>query len=158
MSPKDRSGRDGSASDERSTPEVIASLAVNAQALLAKEIELFGLELRGIVARKFAAIGLITIGALMTAGVLGLSAVTAAIALEDVFATRWHAWGVVTLAFLALALLLVITAMRLLASAWIPPRARRQASETTTWLRGLGRELTAGAPDAANAEHDGRVR
>jgi len=158
MSPKDRSGGDGSVSDERSTPEVLASMVVNAQALLAKEVELFGLELRGIVARKSAALGLMMVGALMAVGVLGLSAVTAAIALEDVFAARWHAWGVVTLAFLALALLLGITAMRLLASAWIPPRARRQASETTTWLRGLGRGLTAGASDAPRAEHDGGVR
>lgn len=158
MSPKDRSGRDGSAPDERSTPEVLASLVVNAQALLAKEVELFGLELRRIVARKSTALGLIMVGALMAAGVLGLSAVTAAIALEDVFATRWHAWGVVTLAFLALALLLVLIAMRLLVSAWIPPRARRQASETTTWLRGLGRELAGGASDAQSTEHDGGVR
>lgn len=158
MSRKDRSGSAGGMPDQRSTPEVLASLVINAQALFAKEVELFGLELRSIVARKFAALGLVVTGALLAAGVLGLSAVTAAIALEDVFDTRWHAWGVVTLAFLVVAVLLLGIAMSLLAGAWFPSRARRQLGETSAWLRGLGAELTAGAPDAADADDDGGVR
>jgi hypothetical protein len=154
MSSKDRSAPGDGASDQRSTTEVIASLVVNTQAMFAKEVELFGLELRGIVARKFAALGLVLTGALLAAGVLGMSAVTAAIALEEVFDTRWHAWGVVTLGFLVVALVLLGIAFRLLAGAWVPSRARRQVGETSTWLRGLATELTSGAADATSSERD----
>jgi hypothetical protein len=129
---------------------VLASFLVNVQALLAKELELVGLELRRIVARKLAAVGAIVAGALTAAGVLGLGAVTAAIALEDVFDTRWHAWGVVTLAFLLVSLLLLVVAFRLLAGAWMPTRARRQFSATSTWVRGLADEFTASADEGAS--------
>ena len=149
MASRDRAATGGPGPDVRSTPEVLASFLVNAQALLAKELELFGLELRGIVARKLAAVGAIMTGALTAAGVLGLGAVTAAIALEDVFDTRWHAWGVVTLAFLVVSLLLLAIAFRLLAGAWTPPRARRQFSATSTWVRGLADESTASTNDGA---------
>ncbi len=150
MASRDRAASGGPGPDVRSTPEVLASFLVNVQALLAKELELVGLELRRIVARKLAAVGAIVAGALTAAGVLGLGAVTAAIALEDVFDTRWHAWGVVTLAFLLVSLLLLVVAFRLLAGAWMPTRARRQFSATSTWVRGLADEFTASADEGAS--------
>jgi hypothetical protein len=152
MASRDRAATGGPGPDVRSTPEVLASFLVNLQALLAKEVELFGLELRTIVARKLAAIGAIITGALTAAGVLGLGAVTAAIALEDVFTTRWHAWGVVTLAFLVVSLVLLAVALRLLASAWIPTRARRQFGATSTWVRGLADEFGASASEPTAEE------
>jgi hypothetical protein len=152
MASQDRAARSGPEPDVRSTPEVIASFLVNVQALLSKEVELFGLELRGIVARKLAAIGLVVTGALTAAGVLGLAAVTAAVALEDVFDTRWHAWGVVTLASLVLATVLLGLAARLLAGAWVPARSRRQFGATSDWVRGLTGGSTASGPVDASTE------
>ena len=111
-------GSDGR--DARSTGEVIASLVVNTQAMVAKEVELLGLELKRIVGRKVAAIALMLAGALVLAGVLVLGAVTAALALESSFDERWMAWGVVTLATAVVALILVAVAARLLARRWSP--------------------------------------
>jgi dipeptide/tripeptide permease len=85
--------------DTRSTGEVVASLIVNTQAMVAKEVELLGLELRRMVARKAIAVAMLLVGALAAAGVLMLGAVTAAIALEELFDERWMAWGAVTLGF-----------------------------------------------------------
>jgi uncharacterized membrane protein YqjE len=150
MTSREPAGSSGPGPDVRSTPEVLASFLVNAQALLAKELELFRLELRGIVARKLAALGLILTGALAAVGVLGLATVTAAVALEDVFTTRWHAWGVVTLAFLVVSLLLVGIALRLLAGPWLPSRARSQLGTTSRWARGL-----VAASDAAGFDGPG---
>ncbi len=155
MASRDRVATGGPGPDVRSTPEVLASFLVNVQALLSKELELFGLELRGIVTRKLTAIGAIITGALTAAGVLGLGAVTAAIALEDVFDTRWHAWGVVTLGLLVVSLLLIGIALSRLAGGWTPKRARRQFSATSTWVRGLADELTPSADDEVS---DGGVR
>ena len=56
--------------DTRSTGEVIASLIVNAQAMVAKEVELARLELRRIVARKVAAVVMLLLGALALTAVV----------------------------------------------------------------------------------------
>jgi O-antigen ligase len=128
--------------DTRSTGEVVASLIVNAQAMIAKEIELAGLELRRIVGRKLAAIALVLVGALAASGVLLLGAVTAALALESAFDERWMAWGVVTLAVAVLALLLIAIAARMLSRGWSPRAGRRDTTTTGEWLRALGDELT----------------
>ena len=144
-------------SDGRSTGEVLASLLVNAQALLSKEIELIRLELKALVARKLTAIALLLVGALAAAGVLLLGAVTTAIALEGVFAERWMAWGAVTLGAAAVALLLFLIAAGLLARGWSPWSRRSDGTSTSQWLRDLGRELTDDGIDAPT-EHpeDGR--
>jgi hypothetical protein len=155
MTSRDRAGGNSPEPDARSTPDVFASFLVNVQALLAKEVELFGLELRGIVARKLAALGLVVAGALAAAGVLGLAAVTAAVALEDVFATRWHAWGVVTLGLLVIALLVFVVAFRLLAGAWTPTRARRQLGVTSSWVRDLFAEFSGSGTDDDDAVAEG---
>ena len=136
--------------DTRSTGEVVASLIVNVQAMLAKEAELIGLEVKRIVARKIAAVALLLVGALAGFAVLLLGAVTGAVALEDVLAERWMAWGVVTLAAAVIALVLVIAAARLLSRGWSPRSGRRDATSTGEWLRALGDELT-------GAEADGRT-
>ena len=128
--------------DTRSTGEVVASLIVNAQAMLAKEAELLGLELKRIVARKVAAVALLLVGALAGFAVLLLSAVTGAVALEGVLAERWMAWGVVTLAAAVIALVLVVAAARMLSRGWSPRSGRRDATSTGEWLRALGEELT----------------
>jgi hypothetical protein len=131
--------------DTRSTGEVVASLIVNAQAMIAKEVELAGLELKRIVSRKVTAIALMLLGALAASAVLLLGAATAAIALEDVLAERWMAWGVVTLAVAVLAVLLVAIAGGMLSRGWAPRSGRRDATSTKEWLRALGDELTAGS-------------
>jgi len=128
--------------DTRSTGEVVASLIVNTQAMVAKEVELVGFELRRLVARKLTAIAVLMVGAIAGVGVVVLGAATAAIALEDVLAERWMAWGAVTLAVAAFALILFLIAARTLAGSW-SPRARRSARSTPgEWLSGLGKELT----------------
>jgi O-antigen ligase len=145
--------------DTRSTGEVVASLIVNAQAMIAKEVELVGLELRRIVGRKLAAVAILLVGALSASAVLLLGAVTAAIALEGSFAERWMAWGVVTLAVALVALLLFIVAARMLSRGWSLGSTRRNATSTGEWLRALGEELTGGADapeDAAPSGGDGR--
>lgn len=130
------SGQDG-----RSTPEVIASLVVNTQAMVAKEIELVGLELKRLVGRKVAAIALMLVGALSLASVLLLGAMTAAFALENTFDERWMAWGVVTLATAVLALIVLAVAARLLTRRWSLRAGRRDATSTSAWLRSLSDEL-----------------
>jgi len=152
-----RAGADGSSGpDARSTAEVIASLVVNTQAMVAKEIELLGLEVKRIVGRKVAAIALLLVGALAFASVLLLGAMTAAFALENRFDERWMAWGVVTLATALVALVLVGIAAQLLIRRWSPLAGRRDATSTGAWLRSLSDELTGDADardgDARDAE------
>lgn len=127
--------------DTRSTGELIASLVVNVQALLAKELELLGLEVKRIVARRIAAIVVLLLGALALAGVLLLAAVTAALALEPQFDEPWMAWGVVTLVSAVVGSVLVAVAGRRLAAGVALEASRRAADATGTWLRDLGDEL-----------------
>jgi hypothetical protein len=135
---------DATSSAGRSTGEVLASLVVNAQALIAKEIELLGLELKALVGRRLTAVAMLLVGALAAAFVLLLAAVTAAIALEGVFSERWMAWGVVTLSAAFVSLVLFGVAARLLGGSWSPWARRKDPTSTAAWLRGLGDELTAG--------------
>jgi len=128
----------------RSTGEVLASLVVNAQALIAKEIELLGLELKALVGRRITAVAMLLVGALAAAFVLLLAAVTAAIALEGVFSERWMAWGVVTLSAAFVSLILFLTAARLLGGSWAPWARRKDPTSTVAWLQGLGEGLAAG--------------
>jgi hypothetical protein len=144
---------DGTA-EGRSTGEVLASLVVNTQALLAKEVELVGLELKALVGRKIAAVATLLVGALAAAGVLVLGAATAAIALEDVLAERWMAWGVVTLAAAVVALVLFLVAARLLGGSWSLRSRRADRTSTAEWLRSLGEELTPGGSDATGDGHE----
>lgn len=123
--------------DVRTTGEVIASLVVNVQALLAKQLELLSLELREAVARRVAALVMLLVAALAGALVVLLGAVTAAVALEDVMDARWQAWGVVALGVLVPALILIAVAARLLRRPVTPERTRRELDATGTWLRGL---------------------
>jgi hypothetical protein len=146
----DRPG--GATSDARSTGEVVASLIVNAQALIAKEIELLGHELKSLVGRRIAAVAILLVGALAAAGVLLLAAVTTAIALENVFDERWMAWGAVTLGSLLVAIVLFLIAATLLSGSWSPRSRRKDPTSTTEWLRGLGEELSAGITDPSS--HD----
>ena len=133
--------------DTRSTGEVVASLIVNAQAMIAKEVELLGLELKRIVGRKIAAVALLLVGALAASAVLLLGAATAAIALEATFEERWMAWGVVTLVIAVVAVVLVAVAARMLSRGWTLGSTRRDATTTGEWLRALGDELT-GQPES----------
>jgi hypothetical protein len=141
----------GVAMDTRSTGEVVASLVVNTQALVAKEVELLGLELRRLVARKVTAVAVLLVGASAAVGVLLLAAATAAIALEEVFAARWMAWGAVTLAVALVAALLVASGARTLARGWTPRSGRRDTTSTGAWLRALGAELSGGTTDDPSA-------
>lgn len=131
---------DGSATpteDVRTTAEVLASLVVNVQALLSKQVELLALEVREIVGRKVAALVMLLVAALAGALVVLLGAVTAAVALEDVLDARWQAWGLVALAVLVPALVLIAVAARLLRAPTTPDRTRRELDATGTWLRAM---------------------
>lgn len=127
----------GATTDDRTTAEVVASLVVNVQALLSKQLELLSLELREAVGRKVAALVMLLVASLAGALVVLLGAVTAAIALEDVFDARWQAWGVVALGILVLAVILIVAAARLLRRPVTPDRSRRELDTTGAWLRGL---------------------
>jgi hypothetical protein len=145
--------------DTRSTGEVVASLIVNAQAMIAKEVELVGLELRRLVGRKLAAIAILLVGALAASAVLLLGAITAAVALEGVLDERWMAWGVVTVAVAVIAVVLFGIAASLLSRGWSLGATRRSAGSTGEWLRALGEELTGRGDtdsDAASSGGDGR--
>ncbi len=134
--------------DTRSTGEVVASLIVNTQAMVAKEVELVGLELRRMVARKARAVAMLLVGALAAAGVLMLAAITAALALEEQFAERWMAWGTVTLGSAVVALLLILIAARKLSRGWSPRASREDSTSTGAWLRSLRDELLEQDPTA----------
>jgi hypothetical protein len=123
--------------DVRTTGEVLASLVVNLQALLSKQLELLSLEVREIVGRKVAALVMLLVAALAGALVVLLGAVTAAVALEDVLDARWQAWGLVALAVLVPALVLIVVAARLLARPVTPDRTRRELDATGAWLRAM---------------------
>jgi len=138
--------------DPRSTGDVVASLIVNTQALIAKEFELLGLELKRIVTRKVAAVATLLVAALTAGGVLLLGAMTAALALESRFSERWIAWGVVTLATALLALILVAVAVRMLSRGWSPRSGRKDPTTTRDWLRGLVDDVTG----AEQGREDGR--
>ena len=131
---------DGSATpteDVRTTAEVVASLVVNVQALLTKQVELLGLELRAAVGRRMAALVMLLVAALAGALVVLLGAMTAAVALEDVLDARWQAWGVVALAVLLLALILIAVAVRLMRRPVTPERTRQELETTSAWLRSM---------------------
>lgn len=130
--------------DVRTTSEVVASLVVNVQALIAKQLELLTLEVREAVGRKVAALVMLLVAALAGALVVLLGAVTAAVALEEVLDARWQAWGLVALAVLVPAVVLIAIAARLLRRPVAPERTRRELDETGAWLRRL-----TGADDGA---------
>jgi len=157
MARQDRTAEAGAgaadAADTRSTTEVLASLLVGAQALVTKELELLRLELKGIVGRKFAALGLLLVGALAAASVLLLGAMTAAFALEPLFAQRWQAWGIVTLGVLLITIVVAGIAARQLSRGWTPAATRRDVATTATWLRALGADLVA-REDATTGDVD----
>jgi len=133
---------DDAASGDRTTGEVLASLIVNVQALIAKEVELVGLEIKALVGRKVAAIATLLVGALAAAGVLLLGAATIAIALESVFEERWMAWATVTAGAALATLILVLIAARALAASWSPRARRADRTSATSWLRGLVSDLS----------------
>ena len=136
--------------DARTTGEVVASLVVNAQALLSKQLELLSLEVREAVGRKVAALVMLLVATLAGALVVLLGAVTAAVALEDVLDARWQAWGIVALAVLVPALVLIAVAARLLARPITPDRTRRELDATGAWLRAMvSTDGDASAGDAA---------
>jgi hypothetical protein len=139
-------------SEARSTAETFASLLVNAQALLAKEVELLGLELRRIVVRKLAALGTVLVLALMAAATLVLGAVSVAIWLESRFDAAWQAWAAVTGGLLLVCLLLTVLVLRLLGGAWTPMRTRRQLDTTVAWLRSLGEDARDAGDDRPGGE------
>jgi hypothetical protein len=148
---------DETAPDGRSTGEVLASLVVNTQSLLSKEVELVGLELRSLVSRKATAVATLLVGAVAAAGVLMLAAVTAAIALEGVFAERWMAWGTVTLGAALIALVLVLIAVRRLGRGWSLRSNRSDRAPTAAWLRDLSEEITGSTgTDTGTDTEDGR--
>ena len=144
---------DGSATpaeDVRTTAEVVASLVVNVQALLAKQLELLSLEVRAIVGRKVAALVMLLVAVLAGGLVVMLGAVTAAVALEDVLDARWQAWGLVALAVLVPALILIAIAARLLRTPVTPERTRSELDTTGAWLRAMaGTDGDAGAGAAS---------
>jgi len=142
--------------DDRSTAEVLASLVINVQAMLAKEVELLGLELRRIVARRIAAIGVMLTVALFAVASLVLGAVTLAIWLESRFDEAWQAWASVAGGSLVLSILLLLLALRLLSRGWGPRRTRRQLSTTATWMRELRDEI--GSRDRTQGKDGGDAR
>lgn len=122
--------------DDRGTAEVLASLVVNTQALVAREAELLGLELKRIAAEKLTALGALIAAATAGVLVLALGGVAAAVALEEVVPARWMAWAIVAGGIAVLSFLLVAIAFqRLFARTWLPRRTIASVTETAGWAR-----------------------
>jgi hypothetical protein len=140
---------DGGGEGPRTTAELLASIAVNVPALIAKEVELLGLEVRRITTDKLTALGLLVVAALAGLLVLGLGAVTVARALEAVFASPWVAWAIVTAVVAVLTLGLLAAAARLLQRPWTPVRTAASLRDTAAWARDLGATALGGPATAA---------
>lgn len=148
---EDADAASGPTDDPRTTPEVVASLVVNAQALLAKQVELLTLELRAAIGRRVTALVLVLVATVAGGLAVLLGAATAAIALESVVDARWQAWGIVTLAVLVPVLVLIVIAARLARTPVVPERTRQELDVTSAWLRDVtGGRGNGTGPDGAS--------
>lgn len=142
------SSTDGERADPRSTAEVLASIAVNLPALVAKEVELLGLEVRRITSEKLTALALFLLASLTGLMVLGLGAVTVAKALEGVVPSPWIAWALVTLVVVLVTVAVLAAAVRRASSPWTPVRTAASLRDTAAWARDLGASVLGGAGGA----------
>lgn len=125
----------GTEPDPRSTAEVLASLVVNTQALVSREVELLGLEVRRIVTEKTIALLQLVSAAVAGIVVLALTAVAVAIAIEPFLPTRWMAWAIVAGATALLSWTVLALAWRRLSRSWLPRRTLASLEETSAWAR-----------------------
>lgn len=125
----------GDDADARSTAEVLASLVVNTQALITREVELLGLEVRRIVADKAIALLQLVTAAVAGLVVVALGAVAVAVALEPVVPAPWMAWAIVAGATAVLSWIALALAWRRLARSWLPRRTLASLEETSAWAR-----------------------
>jgi hypothetical protein len=134
--------------DARSTAEVLTSLVVNTQALIAREVELLGLEVRRLAAEKF--VGAVQVVSAAVAGivVLALAAVAVAIAIEPLLPARWMAWAIVALGTALISWLVLLLGLRRLARSWLPRRTLGSLEETAGWAQ----RTVLGADDDADTD------
>ena len=125
-------GPTDTASGERTTSEVVASLLVNGQGLLKTEIELAKLELKRIATEKAVAIGLAVAGGLLGLYIIAFAGVSAANALMLVV-SAWLAWLIVTGIYLLVAAILLLVALRLFKRPSVPERTKQELERTKTW-------------------------
>ena len=125
----------GADPDPRSTAEVLASVVVNTQALVTREVELLGLEVRRIVTEKTIALVQLVSAAVAGIVVLALAAVAVAIAIEPLLPARWMAWAIVAAVTALLAWTVLALAWRRLSRSWLPRRTLTSLEETSAWAR-----------------------
>lgn len=125
----------GTDDDARSTAEVLASLVVNTQALVAREVELLGFEVRRIITEKVVALIQLVSAAVAGIVVLALAAVAVAIAIEPLLPARWMAWALVALVTALLSWVVLALAWRRLSRSWLPRRTLASLEETSRWAR-----------------------
>lgn len=121
--------------DQRSTGEVLQSVASTSQALVRKEIELAKLEILAIVQARAIAVALLAAAGLLGLYVLGFLGVLGAKLLELVVAS-WLAWLIITLLYALIAGILVAVAMtKLKKPPSTPERTKQGFEETKQWAQ-----------------------
>lgn len=120
--------------DTRTTGEVLASLAVNAQAMLRTEVELAKLEVTRIVREKLIAVGALVVAAVFSLFLLGFIGVTIAVALTQAMAA-WLAWLLVTLGYALVVGGGVVWGVVLLKRSVVPEATKDELTATVAWAK-----------------------
>jgi uncharacterized membrane protein YqjE len=120
--------------DERTTGEVLASLATNAQGVIRTEIELAKLELTTIAREKAIAVGSFTIAGVLGLFLLGFIGVTIAVTLQLVV-PAWLAWLIVTLGYALLAGTGAAVGIRLMKRSVTPEATKDELTTTADWAK-----------------------
>lgn len=119
---------------QRTLTTILASLVANLQGLFRTELELAKLEMMAKVREKAVALALLVTAALLGIFVLAFTGVTAAHLLALALPT-WAAWLIVTGAFLLMAGVCVLVALRLLKRPLTPEVTKQEAVTTWAWAR-----------------------
>jgi hypothetical protein len=126
---------------------VLASLVVNAQALVAKEIELLGLEVRRLTTEKLTALMWLVVALVAGLFVLAFLGVTLAKAIEPHVAADWVAWAIVTGIVTLKLVVAAALAARLASRPWYPKGTLTSLRDTASW----GRQTLMGSTDESAA-------
>jgi hypothetical protein len=114
---------------------VLASLVVNAQALVAKEIELLGLEVRRLTTEKLTALMWLVVALITGLFVMAFLGVTLAKAIEPHVAADWIAWAIVTGIVTVKLVIAAALSARLASRPWYPKGTLTSLRDTATWAR-----------------------
>lgn len=120
--------------DPRTTGEVVASLATNAQGMLRTEVELAKLEIQTIVRDKVVALASLAIAGVLGLFLLAFVGVTIAVALQLVL-PAWLAWLLVTVGYALLAGIGAVVGIRFVKRSVVPEATKEEFSTTAAWAK-----------------------